>query len=273
VFEQQDGKCLLCYKKGIEHYHHVVPVSQGGSETLENRAGLCFCCHDKVHKNSSAEDKLKSKKAGLNKKYGALSILNQIIPHLMIELSTMYPGKVYATTGYSTKAFREANNILKDHNTDAYCIACSILKNQKVIDAPTDFYEIRQFRRHDRAIIHSQRERTYKFNGRVVAKNRRKRMDQKEDSLHEWYIKTKQKLGITEARRLQNQLAVEKSIRHYNTPDRLLPGTVFEYNQGTYVMSGQLSGGQYLRAVGCDSTNFPTRDCRIVKYNQGLVFI
>ena len=134
-------------------------------------------------------------------------------------------------------------------------------------------YEIMQFRRHNRALIHSQRERTYKLDGTVIAKNRRKRMDQKADSLHDWYIKTKHAFGTIEAHELQKHVTVEKSIRRYNNPDRLLAGAEFVHNGNRLIMSGQLSGGQYLRAVGDKKTNYPVRDCKIVRKNQGLVFV
>lgn len=55
-----------------------------------------------------------------------MSVLNQIIPHLMEYLGSETPYDVYATDGKSTKGFRIAKNVPKEHYTDAYCIACSI---------------------------------------------------------------------------------------------------------------------------------------------------
>jgi hypothetical protein len=127
--------------------------------------------------------------------------------------------------------------------------------------------------KHNRSIINAQTERTYKLDGQIVAKNRRKRMDQKEDSLHEWYIKTKQQFGKIETRKLQSKLQVTKSTRRYNTKNRLMPGAQFKYNTNIYTMNGQLSNGQYLRAVGSKNTNCPTRDCTIIRNNSGLVYI
>ena len=40
ICEQQHGKCLMC-KNDIEHFHHIVPRSKGGSDTIQNQAGLC----------------------------------------------------------------------------------------------------------------------------------------------------------------------------------------------------------------------------------------
>ena len=52
VYDLQDGKCLLC-RKEIEHYHHIVPKSRGGSNTLGNIAGLCKSCHDRANQATS----------------------------------------------------------------------------------------------------------------------------------------------------------------------------------------------------------------------------
>ncbi|MBQ6855919.1 MAG: hypothetical protein IJO13_02315, partial [Lachnospiraceae bacterium] len=119
----------------------------------------------------------------------------------------------------------------------------------------------------------AQTERTYKLDGQIVARNRRKRMDQKEDSLHEWFLKTKEQHGLETAKKLQSELAVQKSIRRYNRTDRLMPGAVFTRNRKRHVMSGQLSGGTYFRAVGDTKTNHPEKFCEIQKQNSGLVFI
>ena len=142
VYTQQDGHCIFC-EQAIAHCHHVIPASEGGSDTLENRAGLCGGHHDLVHKEQSWTDKLAELKAGMNKRYAALSVVNQIIPRLADELGKMFPGHAFATNGWSTKQFRDAHGIPKDHNTDADCIACSILENP-TIKLPEKVYELRK---------------------------------------------------------------------------------------------------------------------------------
>lgn len=91
--DQQSGKCLLCGKRLIEHDHHLVPRSKNGSDTLANMAGLCGQCHDLAHKDAGVAEKLAKRKAGINKKYHALSVLNQIIPYLAQDLERMFDGK------------------------------------------------------------------------------------------------------------------------------------------------------------------------------------
>lgn len=258
LYSMQDGKCACCNGK-IEHYHHLVPRSKGGSDTPENLMGLCNDCHDKVHKG-----KLSLEKAGLRKKYAALSVLNQAIPYIMNGLIEMFSEKnVYICEGYETQMTRKSLCIGKDHPEDALCIALLGAGTTKLTDNEAAF-EIRQFRRHDRAIINNQRERTYYLNGKAVCKNRHKRFEQKGDSLEEFRDKHPSDV---------KRLTVKKSIRYYNSDGRLIPGMVFSHNGQRHVMSGQLTGGKYLRAVGNNKTNYPIKDCRIIGRNIGLVYL
>ena len=89
VSEMQEHHCLFCKKK-IDHYHHVVPQHKNGSNTIDNIVGLCTQHHDLVHKDATWQKRLAKKKTGLNKKYGALSVLNQIIPALTKKLSSLF---------------------------------------------------------------------------------------------------------------------------------------------------------------------------------------
>lgn len=104
------------------------------------------------------------------KKYGALSVLNQAIPAIL-EVYVALLGKDM--------------QLETNHDQDAYVIACSTWNIEKETFTVDNFesLDIRQFRRHNRARIKSQTERTYKIDGAVVAKNRKKRNDLKDDNL------------------------------------------------------------------------------------------
>ena len=134
-------------------------------------------------------------------------------------------------------------------------------------------FEVKQFRKHNRAIINNQRERTYKLDGVAVAKNRKPRLEQKGAALSVWREKYASSHSEKEAEKMIGQLSVEKSTRRYNEKNRTLPGMTFEFNGVRYIMSGQLSGGKYLRAVGCGSTNFPISKCRILTTGDGMVYL
>ena len=198
------------------------------------------------------------------KKYGALSVLNQAIPYIWQWLTETY-GEDHAhfCTGVETKAARDASGLPKDHDIDALCIASigsDIAPDRRL---PRTF-EIVQFRRHDRSLIKSQRERTYRLDGRIVCRNRHKRFEQKGDSLEEFRQKYPDQVS---------QLTVTKSMRYYNNPDRLMPGAVFLFEGERYVLQGQKTRGRYYRAVGCGGKNFPAAKCTIIRENAGLVYI
>ena len=53
VFHDQNGKCLLCGRRPIEHYHHIMPRRRG-SESIDNIAGFMYtlsrpCTYQQQH--------------------------------------------------------------------------------------------------------------------------------------------------------------------------------------------------------------------------------
>ncbi len=291
VDTMQNGHCLFC-EKPIEAHHHIVPQSKGGSDTIGNICGLCAKHHTKVHTDAEWHEKMTRKKAGMNKKYGALSVLNQIIPSLTVELSKLAPTLV--TTGMSTKAFREAHGIEKDHHTDAYCIACSTLSNPTNIVKDLDYVQIRQFRRHDRkACKRHMLDRKYILKTKevvdgkedvkevAVAVNRHKAtrnipgsektVSQEEDSLEE-YLKRPDaaKVGC---------LRVQEHKPIYQELDRILPGAKFVVDGKIKVMVAS-QGRQYTKQGSkpsyyrfSDGTKATPKQCKLLCQNTGLVFM
>ena len=279
VNDSQHGKCLMC-KKGIEHYHHIVPRSRGGSNTFDNIAGLCMSCHDKVHKNAVFAGKLADKKAGQLKKYGSLSVINQAIPYICERLIQEFgKGHVFPVPPEYTARIRTSLGFEKDrknqmHEVDAYCIALAAMGARP--DGVPEFgntLTIKQFRRHDRSIIRAQFERTYKLDGKTVAKNRRKRTEQKDDSLAEWFEKQVKLHGLEEAERMRSNLKAVKSRRSYNNPDRMMPGAVFIHHGTRYVMDAQHCNGTRIYAYGNRKNDYAIKNCFIAARNTGLVFI
>ena len=231
VYAAQDGHCLFC-DNSIDHYHHVIPKSKNGSETLENRVGLCEGHHRLVHTEEEWAKKMVAKKAGMNKKYHALSVLNQIIPSLSEQLAELFPQHAFATTGRDTCAFREGHGIQKDHYLDAYCIACSVLPNVRKVASPKGKpYDIRQFRRHDRQACHKANiERKYiDASGKVVASNRNKAMEQKTDSLVEYRANH----SAAEISRLR----VKTHFPQYKDMSRPMPGSLALHNGKVFVLT------------------------------------
>ena len=280
VYDRQECKCLICGKEHIDHYHHVIPRHLGGSESIDNRAGLCEECHNKVHTHADFKALLKTKQEGLLKQFHALSIMNQIMPFLLEELVKRYPDKdIYVTSGFETAKLRNKLGLPKDHVIDALCIAASRIDTDNIDPSIVESvaklhpFEIKQFRRQNRAIINNQRERTYKVGKAVVAKNRHKRLEQNDNSLEEWFNKVVALYGIKKAEKMRSQLNVTKSTRYYNTKGRIMPGTIFLHNGKRYVMSGQANNGMYYRAVGYGKQNFQSKQCIILQKNSGFAYL
>ena len=267
VFAQQDGHCLFC-KKPIDHYHHVVPRHKNGSETLANRCGLCERHHALVHKDKAWAEKLVTRKGGMNKKYHALSVLNQIIPFLMEYLGRETSYDVYATDGKSTKGFRIAKNVPKEHYTDAYCIACSILDTDVEVSTPVEPFELKQFRRHDRqACIRQMVDRKYILDGKVVATNRHKAIEQKSDSLEEF----REAYGEAAV----SQLTVRPHLPQYKDMTRIMPGAVMDFDGTIGVFQGSegFHNGKSDYYKSTKGERVLTRRCALLAQNAGMVFI
>ncbi|MDY5522197.1 MAG: RRXRR domain-containing protein [Agathobacter sp.] len=274
VAYQQHGQCLLCGKKKIQQYHHIVPRSKGGSESLDNYAGLCTKCHDRVHKDTDAKNALLSKKQGVMMKYHALSVLNQIMQSLIDELAGKYP--VYVTTGRETHMIRESMGLADKypddgtHYIDAWCIAVSAHWSYQQ-DEPPQFehvYELKQYRRHNRAQIHSQRQRTYYLDGKVVAQNRNKRTGQADGDKYD---------SLAEFREIHpelvDRLVAKKSTRHYNDLNRILPGAVYNYAGKLYVLRGSGNKGKKFYSVRSGTTYHYYKKCKVLYHNSGIVCI
>ena len=240
INEQQHSKCLLC-EKGITQYHHICYKSQNGSNSVKNYAGLCDFCHEKVHNNLSYEEILLEKKEGLSKKY-SISLLNSCMDIIIEECEKILPTTI--TTGRETAKLRNELGLEKTHANDAYVIS---LANKEVslekedIDLP-DAYKIRHFKKKSNNNINSLGKRTYEWNGKVVAINRHKAFNQKEDSLEEYmsnYAKTHTK---KECNKHFSELTVKPAKRIYTYHKK---GIVSKFKCGDkvlYVKKNKIKG-------------------------------
>ena len=152
---------------------------------------------------------------------------------------------------------------------DAWCIAVSALENgvDTVPDFQDSYYDIRQFRRHDRARVKAQTERTYYLDGEAVAHNRHKRTGQSDtkenwDSLAEFRAKNPKAVS---------HLTVKKSKRSYNNMKRNLPGALVLYEGKRHVVTGNHNGRYTL--YGVKGNGISRSKCQVLKKNTGLVFM
>lgn len=271
IYAMQNGRCACCGRP-IEHYHHIVPRSEGGSDVPENIVGLCKDCHERLHKGNESV-KAKLDKAGLKKKYGALSVLNQAIPYILDGLTDMFGAEdVHGCYGFQTQEYRMSHDIGKDHPEDAVCIAALGCGLDQVTDVTTA-HEVQQFRRHDRKIIKAQRERTYKLDGKTVAKNRRPRIEQPKDTpaLSVWYEERVRAVGKAQADNELSRLSVKRSTRSYNDLKRRLPGTEVLYKGKRYIVKGKHNARYTL--IGVKGDGIPVSQLTFLKRDQGLVYL
>ena len=61
------GVCSVCYEKGLTELHHIVPISLGGPDSVNNMVELCLTCHGKVHGLPTYESRRMSQAAGIAK--------------------------------------------------------------------------------------------------------------------------------------------------------------------------------------------------------------
>ena len=274
IDNRQGHTCCLCGNNPIDHYHHLVKTSDGGSDLPENVIGVCIHCHEMIHKGL-----MHTELDGIKKKYHHLSVLNTATPFIIRAIKEVNI-ELHLCSGYATFLYRNAHSIVKDHNRDAACIA-ALYYDIPVLRLNDSFYTIKQFRAHNRQIIHCQRERTYYYGRKAVAKNRKARFEQEMDSLQTWLnglqIDKTQKQQLLscfnpiKAVSAKNPTGVVRSTRIYNRMDRILPGATFIYKKKRYVLAGTRSK-IYYQPVGSEDKILISK-CKIIKKNKGLVYM
>ncbi|MDC0135743.1 HNH endonuclease [Sulfitobacter sp.] len=76
------GVCQVCYSKGLTEPHHIVPISSGGPDSLNNVVELCLQCHSFAHnyranwRKKAREGIAKAKAAGRYKNAGRKSVID-----------------------------------------------------------------------------------------------------------------------------------------------------------------------------------------------------
>lgn len=272
ISETQEGKCLLCGKADIEHYHHIKPKHEVGANTYENIAGLCKNCHKKVHTEEKAKQKLSSKKQGIIKKYGGTSIINIAMPYIIEEVAKLIGEEhLHFTTGKATKDYREERGIEKSHANDSYCIACTIIENP-VTQLALGIQRAIQYRRHDRGLIHKQNcNRVYYLDGKLVAVNRHKAIEQKQDSLEEY----RKSLGLN-AEQVISRLKVKEHKPIYKDINRVMPGAKVECGGKIFTLQktdGKHKGIPDYYVAAEDGCKYRYKECKVIKKNEGIVFL
>lgn len=166
-----DRKCVLCGSRENLHKHHLIPRKFGGTEVKENKIYLCESCHEDVHAG-----RVYLPVKGI-KQWRELGTMNAIIGVLReVQRISFVPAPEAVLR-------RKKLGLGKDHANDALAAVVAFCGCSSFDISPERHLTMVKFRRHSRARVHAQRDRLYKVNGAIIARNRRKRADQREPSL------------------------------------------------------------------------------------------
>ena len=257
---RRDGGCIVCAATGNVHLHHLRKRSRRGSNRPRNQVALCERCHREVH-------------AGLialpithGPTWRDAGNTNAIVGRLRREALQHGLQPIPVADAI---AKRDALGLVKDHDWDAVAGAASLTGAACVDASEAIRLELTQYRRHRRAHVHAQRDRLYYLNGKVVARNRRKRTDQTQDSLAELRERSPGLIG---------PLHVKRAVRIYAPNRRVSPtvaGDVWQINGRRFVAEGVKNGGRYLYSKQLvaliDKPYVSPPRARLVLRNEGLV--
>jgi hypothetical protein len=168
-YTPNEEKCLVCSTEDSLQEHHLIQRKKGGTEVKGNKIYLCESCHDDIHAG-----RIYLPIKGIQ--WRELGTMNVIIGMLRkIPWIKFIPAS-------NTICERKRLNLSKSHANDALATAAAIYCGIKIDNSQERYLELAQFRRHNRARTHALRDRLYKLNGKIVARNRQKKADQKENS-------------------------------------------------------------------------------------------
>ncbi len=215
IWDEQNGKCACC-DKPITQYHHIIHRAEGGIDNVKNIIGLCNDCHNEIHSSTDAETRLKELKEGVRQRY-YVGLLNSVIPAL-IETVSDYCNKhgieFTVADGKQTAETRKKYKLTKDHGIDAYAISLAD-RNVSDTDVCNMIYQKRRFKKKSGNIIAARNQRIYKLNSKIVAYNRYKATNQKEDSLEEFLNDYRSVHSEDDVQRLMHEIEILPAVRTY----------------------------------------------------------
>lgn len=215
IWDEQNGKCACCGKP-ITQYHHIIHKAEGGIDNVKNIIGLCDDCHKEIHRSADAETRLKELKEGVRQRY-YVGLLNSVIPALIETVSDYcneHGIEFTVIDGKQTAETREKYGFTKDHCIDAYAISLAD-RNVSDTDICDTIYQKRRFKKKSGNVIAARNQRIYKLNGKIVAHNRHKATDQKEDSLEEFLNDYRSAHSEDDVQRLMHEIKILPAVRTY----------------------------------------------------------
>jgi hypothetical protein len=224
-----------------------------------------------VHNDSSYEQELLDRKQGLKKKY-EISLLNSCMSTIIEELSNLLPTKI--CFGYDTKNIRNKFGLDKDHSIDGFCISL-FDKDIDFISIKSDSFTIKHFKKKSNNIIQKVGSRKYYLDGKLVATNRHKAFNQKEDSLEEYLSKYSEMYSQEDSNKLFNSLIVRpaKRIYTYHKKKKISPfkcGDIVKTHLGVLIINRVRVSDNTIGYKDNKTLNF--KYCTLLK-SESLVFM
>lgn len=172
---ESERKCILCGSREGLHRHHLVPRKSSGTEVRENKVYLCESCHGEVH---AGRVYLPVKGVKQWRELGTMNAVIGVMREVPYINFVPVPEVVLK---------RKELGLGKEHADDALAAAAAFCGYTGLDRSLERHLTLVKFRRHSRARIHAWRDRLYKVDGVIIARNRRKRTDQKEASFADVY--------------------------------------------------------------------------------------
>jgi 5-methylcytosine-specific restriction endonuclease McrA len=241
VYEE---KCFICSTTNELQVHHLIPRKRGGTELPENKIYLCTSCHCDIH---AGRIYLPVKGIAQWRELGTMNAIMGVlrkVPSLnFVPVSALISKRLQFSLD-------------KTHANDALLTAAAF-SNTVEIDISTGYYlELTKFRRHTRARVHAHRDRLYKLDGAIIARNRQRRTDQKGPSLAEVSIPATDRPRL----RVYPGLNVLKPFR---AKIPAIGGDIFQYTGHRFIATG-VTSGKYIYSPDL-------KEIRRVLRNEGIV--
>ena len=146
-----------------------------------------------------------------------VGLLNSVMPALIDAVRTYckeHGLTLTITDGQQTSETRKKYGLEKDHCIDAYAISLAERDVSTVRPADT-IYMKRRFKKKTKAFIAARNQRVYKLDGKAVAYNRHKALNQKTDSLEEYLSQYKASHSAKDVQCLMHRMKIEPARRTY----------------------------------------------------------
>lgn len=263
--KKRDGyKCSCCSSRSIQDLtiHHIIERIDGGTDRPDNLMTVCRTCHDKIHVGV-----IKIKSTHKPKIFRDTGVLNSCMKKIYETFDGVIPTQ--NTYGYITDIMRKQQDLEKSHSLDASIIALCDSNGYQEEFMTYDFEDLEnelefvQKRRHVRNHTKRIEDRKYYHNGYLVAKNRRKRETQKDDSLEDFRKDFLSKVNVTVKPGV-------KRPRISNTKVLFKPGDKVLHNNQVCTCYGWASTQGKVGLLEVDGY-VPKRMCQVVAKNGGLV--